>query len=66
MLQQKQIQSMLRYPLYIEEKIIGAVILLDLPEIDRAGELDEILHFLSTSIALAFKNALDNSIWNKR
>lgn len=62
MLQQKQIQSMLRYPLYIEDKIIGAVILLDLPETNRAAELDEILHFLSTSIALAFKNALDNSI----
>lgn len=62
MLQQKQIQSMLRYPLCIEDKIIGAVVLLDLPKTNRADELDEILHFLSTSIALAFKTALDNSV----
>ncbi len=58
------IKSLVRFPLQIERKIIGLIVLLDLPEIERASEIIEILYFLATSMALTVRNALDREVIN--
>jgi PAS domain S-box-containing protein len=52
------IDSCIRFALAIEGKLIGAILLMNLPEMNRVGELLEIVHFLATPIALSLKNAI--------
>ena len=52
------IQTMARYPLRAGGELIGLLLLFDLPGLDRIAETNQIIHLLSSPIALALKNAL--------
>ncbi len=62
MLSRKGIENILLFPLKINCEVIGCVLLLDLPGEERMSEIAEIIHFLSTSMALSLKNALDRDV----
>ena len=52
------IESMARYRLRTGGELTGALLLFDLPGIDRIAEISQIIRLLSPPIALALKNAL--------
>ena len=52
------VTSIARYPLHAGGEVVGSLILLDLPGIERIGEVSEIITVLSPMIALAIRNAL--------
>ncbi|GFO57036.1 hypothetical protein GMSM_40430 [Geomonas sp. Red276] len=52
------IRSQARYPLIAGRERVGMLLLFDLPEIDRIGETDEIIHLLAPPIALALNNSM--------
>lgn len=52
------VQSMARYPLRAGGELIGMLLLLDLPGVERVTETNHIINLLTPPIALALKNAL--------
>jgi diguanylate cyclase (GGDEF)-like protein/PAS domain S-box-containing protein len=52
------LESMARYRLRTGGELAGALLLFDLPGIDRITEISQIIRLLSSPIALALKNAL--------
>lgn len=52
------VKSVVRYPLRVGGESVAILILLDLPELDRISETDEIIHLLAPPMALAIKNAM--------
>ncbi len=59
LLLQKNIQSVVRYPLNSGGEVIGQLLMFDMPEIDRFAETDQIINLLLAPIGLALKNALN-------
>lgn len=57
-LERAGIHSLARFPLRAAGELIGMLLLFDLPGIDRITETNQIIHLLSSPIALALKNAL--------
>jgi len=62
MLAKKCVETVLMAPLRINLEIIGCVVLFDFPDEERMHEIAEIIHFLSTSLALSVKNAIDREL----
>ena len=54
------VKSILRFPLYVAEELLGFMLLLDLPESERIDEVEETLTFLAPMLATALKNALSH------
>jgi len=54
----EEIQSMARYPLRAGGELIGLLVLLDLPGMERIDETNQVIQLLVPPIALALKNAL--------
>lgn len=52
------IRSMARYPLRAGGEMIGMLLLFDLPDVQRIGEINLIINHLAPPIALALKNSL--------
>ncbi len=52
------IESLLRVPLHAGRRLVGMLLLMDLPTVDRIDEMDRIVSHLSPVLALALRNAL--------
>jgi diguanylate cyclase (GGDEF)-like protein/PAS domain S-box-containing protein len=55
------VKSMARYLLRASGELVGALLLFDLPGLDRIAETSHIVRLLSSPIALALKNSLSHS-----
>jgi PAS domain S-box-containing protein len=55
---QSGVESLLRVPLHAGGRLVGMLLLLDLPALDRIGETTRIATHLSPVLALALRNAL--------
>jgi signal transduction histidine kinase len=52
------IESLLRIPLHAGSRLVGMLLLLDLPALERIDEMERIVTHLSPVLALALRNAL--------
>ncbi len=52
------IESLLRIPLHAGSRLVGMLLLLDLPALERIDEMNKIVTHLSPVLALALRNAL--------
>ncbi len=57
-LSRADVKSMARFPLKASGELVGWLLLFDLPEPERTGEMFQIIHRLCPPIALSLKNAL--------
>ena len=54
------VESLLRFPLRAGGELVGLLLLLDLPQLDRIDETEEIVAHLASVIAMALKNAISH------